>query len=400
MSSISRAVKPAAKKRIIIFDLLRGLLLLNILINHIELYPSGYDLLSGRGRMFVSAAEGFFFISGLLVGLTYRRKSVRGMPFIFRKMWTRSAQLYILAVTTTLGYSYWALKTGHLYIKDDALAIGQSWGHIIKDTLTFRYSFGWADFLSHFAIFMFFAPFAFWALAKKQWTFVLLASFVVWLNRGQSFTAAWQIIFFGGMVIGYNWQRLNNYWNDLSTLARLGLKNIVIYSAAVTFFISYVSTYILSVLNERIDSLPLHLQSYVLSWNQSNDYVWRYFQKWTMEPGRIILFLVWFSAIYMLVSRYQKGIDRRSFGIVKMIGQNSLFVYLAHSLVVFVFKIFVPKPINLLANFLLTSLAIGIVVGLTKVYSQRQLYFHKLKQTRFERHPKLKNNPVLSDSSR
>lgn len=387
-------------QRIIIFDLLRGLLLLNILINHIELYPSGYDLLSGRGRMFVSAAEGFFFISGLLVGLTYRRKVDRGMLFVFRKMWTRSAQLYVLAVSTTLIYSYWALKSGHYYIKDDALVLGQHWGQIIKNTLEFKYSFGWADFLTHFAVYMFFAPFALWALIKKQWALVLLASFAVWWNRGLSFTAAWQIIFFGGMVIGYHWQKINSFWRNLGPAARSSVRNTVIYSAIVTFFISFASTYFLSVLNERFDSLPLKVQSYVLSWNQSNDYIWRFFQKWTMEPGRIILFFIWFSAIYMLVMRYQKGIDRRSFGFIKLIGQNSLFVYLLHSLIVFVFKLYWPKPINLLVNFLLTSLAIVTVVGLTKIYTKRQLILQKIKLSGYKRRSKLKNVFMLTDSNR
>ncbi len=56
-------------KRIRAFDILRGYFLIVILINHIELYPSFFDFFTGRGRLLVSAAEGFFFMSGLLVGM-------------------------------------------------------------------------------------------------------------------------------------------------------------------------------------------------------------------------------------------------------------------------------------------------------------------------------------------
>src|SRR3984885_13034058 len=92
------AAAAPASKRILGFDLIRGFLLLVILINHIELPPNFYDFFTGRGRLFVSAAEGFFFLSGLLVGMVYRRKMAKGMKFVFKKIWTRAAELYVGSV--------------------------------------------------------------------------------------------------------------------------------------------------------------------------------------------------------------------------------------------------------------------------------------------------------------
>src|SRR3954468_12253264 len=97
--SVTNTVK---KDRIVSFDILRGYFLIVILINHIELYPSGFDLFTGRGRLLVSAAEGFFFMFGLLVGMVYKRRLALGMRFIFQKMWKRALQLYIGSVTLTL----------------------------------------------------------------------------------------------------------------------------------------------------------------------------------------------------------------------------------------------------------------------------------------------------------
>jgi len=49
-------------------DLLRGYFIAVILIDHIQRWPSFYTYLTGQGRLWVSAAEGFFIISGLLIG--------------------------------------------------------------------------------------------------------------------------------------------------------------------------------------------------------------------------------------------------------------------------------------------------------------------------------------------
>src|SRR4051794_16997728 len=100
MRKSAATAKPS--QRIAAFDILRGFFLLVILIDHIELYPSGFDLLTGRGRLMVSAAEGFFFMSGLLLGLVYKRRIALGMRFIFKRMWGRALELYLLSVLLTL----------------------------------------------------------------------------------------------------------------------------------------------------------------------------------------------------------------------------------------------------------------------------------------------------------
>ncbi len=53
-------------------DLLRGLAVLAMVIDHLA-GPSRLYLLTGGNRFFTSAAEGFIFLSGLSVGLVYRR---------------------------------------------------------------------------------------------------------------------------------------------------------------------------------------------------------------------------------------------------------------------------------------------------------------------------------------
>ena len=59
------------RKRIPTLDLLRGAFMVAIIVDHLNWGPSLWHLLSGGGAMWVSPAEGFFAISGILVGYIY-----------------------------------------------------------------------------------------------------------------------------------------------------------------------------------------------------------------------------------------------------------------------------------------------------------------------------------------
>ncbi len=354
-------------KRILSFDLIRGYLLLTILIGHIELPPNFYDFFTGRGRLFVSAAEGFFFLSGLLVGMVYRRKLSQGTKFIFKKMWSRAAELYIASVFFTLLYAFIIAKTNHFAIKD-GLPNPLDWPHIIIQTLLLRFEYGWADFLSRFAILMLIAPFVFYLISKGKWKLVLVGSLLAWVLRHQNFTLGWQIIFNGGMLIGYYWSELNNYWLKLNQRRRRLIKQALLGLTGVSFILSYATVYLLSEFNQYLNSLPRWLQQFTLSWNRFTDHIWIYSQKWTMGPLRVVLFYLWASVIFMWVVKREQAINRKTRGVLLLIGQNSLFVYVFHSVIVFVFKYFIPAKTNPVQNFLIVSLALMILIGGTYLY--------------------------------
>jgi len=371
---ITLATQPGSQ-RIRAFDIIRGYFLVVILIDHIELYPSGWDLFTGRGRLLVSAAEGFFFMSGLLVGLVYRRRIAQGMKFIFAKMWRRAVELYIASVFFTLLYTVTAVFLNHPSVKDGLYTI-INWPHIIKETLLMRYGYGWADFLDRFAILMFMAPFGFYLLFKRKWWLLAAASLIAWAFRGDSFTLSWQIIFTLGMVVGYHWHELTARWRSVKAQTRSRLKRLTVWAAAITFALSYASVYILSVLNERWAHLPAWGQSFTGHWNSVNTWVWLYSQKWTMGPVRIVLFMLWFGALFMIVRRYEARIFRYSHGFLELLGRNSLFVYIAHSMIVFIFKLLLPTSTNIGENFLITGAALACLIAVTVIYKRLQPSIH------------------------
>ena len=354
-------------KRVLSFDIIRGFLLLVILVGHIELPPNFYDFFTGRGRLFVSAAEGFFFLSGLLVGMVYRRKLALGTKFLFKKMWTRAAELYVGSVVLTLVFAFIVAKTNHFYIKE-GLPNPVDWPQIIRQTLLLRFEYGWADFLGRFAILMLIAPFVFYLISRGKWKLVLAAILAGWLFRGQNFTLGWQLIFNGGMLMGFYWDEINRWWKHQRASRKRLLKRTAVTITAVTFLYSYAVVYVLSELNTFYNSLSDGLRHFTLSWDSFNKYVWTYSDKWTMGPVRAALFFIWASVAFSWVRRHEQIINKRTRNLLLLIGQNSLFVYIYHSVIVFVFKFFIPAKTSIPENFAIVSLSLLLLVGGTYLY--------------------------------
>lgn len=360
-------------RRILAFDLLRGFFLLVIMIDHIELYPNLWDFFTGKGRLWASAAEGFFFMSGLLIGMMYRRRLGFGMRFIFKKMWTRAAELYIVGVGLTFVFLGWVEFTHHAPIKD-ALPSPFPWHHYIGQAFLMRFTYGWADFLVRFAILMFIAPFIFYLVAKGKWWLALIGIFIAWAFRGQGFTLAWQLIFNLAIIIGFYWQQIEGWFGSLGSYRRRLIKRGVGAVGIITFTLSYASVYVLSLLFHLWgdNRLPPALQHIAYDWGNWNHDVWLYADKWTMGPLRVVLFFTWFTVLYWIVRRYEKDISKRSYGILELLGRNSLFVYTVHAFIVFAFRMYlVPPKTNLLQNFLITGAGLLLLVSFVWAYKSR-----------------------------
>jgi hypothetical protein len=338
-----------------------------IIIDHVELYPSGFDFLSGRGRFFASGAEGFFFMSGMLVGFVYRRKLAQGMRFVFKKMWQRAAELYIAGAILTLLFVFLAIKLNDPGVKYGLPAVVH-WPDIIYQTLTFRFSFGWADFLPRFAILTFMAPFVFYLISRGRWPIVILGSLIAWHFRGNNFIMAWQLIFNVAMVIGFYWNEIRQKIESWSKTTKLLAKRSVYSLAGATFVFSYSGVYLLSTIEKHRAFFPDWVTRLGWHWSSLNDFIWQYCPKWTLGPGRIAFFALWFVALYMLVERYEENISRFSKGMLELLGKNSLFVYVTHAFIIFGLKLLVPVHTNFYENFAFTFVALASIIFITSTY--------------------------------
>ncbi|MFA7414529.1 MAG: OpgC domain-containing protein [Rhizobium sp.] len=231
-------------KRLDILDGMRGYFLVFMLLNHL-IFAGGYWLveINHRQLTFVEDAQGFVFLSGLLVGMVYARRMLKsGYEAGRDKIWARALELYRYAMGIIL-----VILLARLLLPG-ATAIWQNWlGETrLDDPLrlaaiaAFLFQPTFMDILPQYIIYMIFAPMLIWLCITSRWTMVAIGSLVVWMagqlglhrivtypidawlgapdNEGLrvSFNLlGWQIVFFSGLIAGsltavnkIEWQRV------------------------------------------------------------------------------------------------------------------------------------------------------------------------------------------------
>lgn len=343
------------RERILAFDLLRGTFLIEIISAHIVWHPSIYTFISGGNQLPASAAEGFFAISGVLVGYLYGPRVLKDTKKVFKKIWKRAALLWLLATLFTIFYTAWAL-TAPDNIKYTTIYDREEW-RFFFNTFTLRYSFGWAEFLNRYAVFMIFAPFAVWLIAKGKAWIVALSSLLVWffLRDVAHFLpfSAWQIVFMYGIIIGFYLPHLEQWFSSLSKSVQKYIFTGICTVALVT--------YILSMLLFLIAPLVLGPETQIV---QIRNTILPYFDKTHLDPARIAVGVFWFTALYMSYRRYEKSISKVTRGVLEVFGRQSLFVYCFHAFVLFIIDLyFYPtnSETSIILNTIITTAVLGLI---------------------------------------
>lgn len=218
-------------KRFEIIDGMRGYFLVFMLINHL-IFVGGYWMMEVNHRQFafVEDAQGFVFLSGLLIGMVYARKMIkngyeRGRQLLF----DRAFELYRYAMGTVMAVLVVQL------ILPDAQRLWYNWlGTTNFDEplrlaaiATFLLQPTFMDILPQYIVYMLFAPPLVWLCLRGKWAHVLAGSLIVWMAaqlglqrflteplnalvmgpdeqgiRASFNMLGWQIVFFSAMVIG------------------------------------------------------------------------------------------------------------------------------------------------------------------------------------------------------
>lgn len=347
--------------RIFTFDLLRGYFLVAIILNHLAFYPNGLDWWNGRGLLYVSAAEGFFLISGIVLGIVRGSKLIdKPFTFVATVLLKRSVQLYITAIILMLLFTF----IGWLFIDNPGLKAGirspdENILRILWGALTFEYIYGWADYLRLYAIFIFFTPIAMWLLRQKLWYVVLAISIIVWTQFHNSTLGSdelsqvysWQLIFFSGLIIGFHWNRITDWWHSLKVTVRKTAIGIVVPFAALTMVANYVIVFGQSALGLPFESLAT-----------VNASLSPYFDKESLPITRLLLFAVWFGASFWLFHRFETHIMRWLGWLLIPFGHNSLYVYTLHAVLVFFVHLLIHEATSsLIVNLLLSVTAVLLI---------------------------------------
>jgi len=362
--------KSAQPTRIIALDVLRGYFILVIASVHLAYYPSLLGLFDGRGQLWVSEAEGFFFISGLITGIIRHRDLIKnGMRVASKKLWQRAGKLYLASIVLTLLYTIIGRLTtsANIHGAKGGLDTTTSWLGVIYRSLTLQYGYGWTDFLMYYAAFMLIAPLFLWFLSKGKWWIVVVISLGLWYARWSgdhgelNAFIQWQAYFFLGMVIGYHWQQLHSNFGRLKRSTQAPLKSLCMVLAAVIYALGAILVFTPEYYENKlmpggwIGSIIQAIDSF------SQNTVYNHF----FIDGRVGLLrpLIWltvFAGLYFLVRRYEDMIVRTIGRILIPLGQNSLYVYIVESVFLFAIPYFLAP-----GSFIVNSLIEIVIVTAT-----------------------------------
>ena len=206
-------------------DLLRGFLVFAMVVDHLG-GDSVLTAISGNNRFLVSAAEGFVFISGLLMGIVYGGRVRRlGLAGGVAAVLHRATVLYMTVVGLTLSFVGMYLFTDLPLWMDRSGGLGvDSPLQALVGTLTLHYSYHATDILLVYVLLVGAAPLAFYLLATGRTRHLLAGSWLLWAvyqvapqqaevpwpvaNSVDFPFAAWQALFYTALALGYHRTRL------------------------------------------------------------------------------------------------------------------------------------------------------------------------------------------------
>jgi hypothetical protein len=314
-------------------DALRGLFLVWMTLTHL---PTHLSDLVNQPFGFISSAEGFVFLSGLLVSRLYIRQAAEEGNALRTKLWKRALRIYsyhlvLLALAFTMAAAF--AVTAHKLALTNLLSFYLA--HpltAILGSLLLLYCPPLLDILPIYVIFMLITPYLLALAARRGWNAILLASGSIWLlaqfglrtwvhtlvvrlthlhiplqETGAFNLFAWQLVWVSGMWIGAASA------NGRLPFARLPRIAFPISAAICLFFIGI-----------RHNWLGRHLTPQVLGLQ---------LDKWQIGPLRLINLIAFGCVLY-----WSRKIVKRIVMVEPFItlGKASLEVFCAHIVFVFV----------------------------------------------------------------
>jgi hypothetical protein len=213
-------------KRLVIFDILRGILLLMMIVDH---SPSQLRLFTDQPMGFFTTAEGFVFISAFLAGMLFRRRTDKaGFAAARSATICRAWRIYRAhLLTVSFAFVIGSFFLGELpgvgnlldqYVKNPAAALVGSAVLLFRPPLM--------DILPMYIWFSFLTPLAFLAAQRWGWKAVIYTSLAVWLisqtrvrdllvtasrdipyvELGPFDILAWQLVWISGLFFGQRFQ--------------------------------------------------------------------------------------------------------------------------------------------------------------------------------------------------
>jgi hypothetical protein len=362
-------------------DALRGLFLVWMTLTHL---PTRFSDFVNQPIGFVSSAEGFVFLSALLVGHLYIRQVHEDELGLRTKLWKRALKIYgyhlvmlSLVFTVAAALAVTTHRAALLNLLDFYFA--HPFEAIIGSVLLL-YCPPLLDILPMYVLFLMMTPFVLSAAVRWRWRWILAASGFVWVfaqfglrdyvhnfivhathlkiplqETGAFNLFAWQAVWIAGLWLGSESVMAENPLDKVSGAAAAACAAICL------FFIGI-----------RHSLLGPHLTQQALGLK---------LDKWQIGPLRVIN-LVAFTVVVYWLRRYLKPLFAREPFLT--LGKASLEVFCAHVVFVFVGLTLlyndVPELHGWPAIGLLTVTFTGLILVALREVRKRQAKKHAAEQ--------------------
>jgi hypothetical protein len=313
-------------------DVLRGYFLFVMIVDHVHAFPSLFEVFTGRGRMWASAAEGFFLLSGFLIG-RLRGADLRrnGFRVVWAKVLSRAFTLYVAGAVLTLVFTFSGRALGY----EPRFTHGISHDpflRVVWRALLLRYNYGLADMLSVYVVLLLLSPLCLFFL-KRGWRVALATASVgawvvglllpapLYLTASYFCEISWQILFVSGIFLGYEWRVIQDSWRRLAPETRRRLFQALAVAAGLTLVMSWLDAY---------------WKAFPAAFEGGFE---RAFHQPRLGPGRLLVSAIWITFLWMWVKRHEERVLRYAGPILEPLGRNSLYVYIVQSVVVYLFSV-------------------------------------------------------------
>ena len=355
---------PSVSPRDLRLDFLRGFCLLKMVFDHMASTPiHEYKYWVG----YVTAAEGFFLISGAVVGIVYGRRALEdGLGTASRMVVTRAFNLYL--ANLALVFLFISLELA-------GLLSSQYFSHLWSDGFDWPRIFNFEQpyylrILPRYVAFLALTPLALWCLRTQRTTWLLMVSgsfyalnlvmsgraTVPFLERSSGGVfpiVSWQVLFFYGMALGYHRDRVGRWFHNLNwrklawALAVLSL-GFVLLRGVVRPELSFQNRGVLDL----------------------------YFSRSQLSPLRLLNLTVVFGLAFLITDRLWKPLNRVLGPLLIPFGQHSLFLFLMHIPVVVLCKQVFSAPLATLplGPWILIAIEMSLIAFLWWMIRKRILF--------------------------
>jgi enterochelin esterase-like enzyme len=314
-------------------DLLRGFAVVAMVVDHIG-GPSFLYAITGGNRFYTSAAEGFIFISGLVMGLVYRRFIERdGLGASLHRAIERAFALYLVTITLTLFFIpvseildlHWAQGVD---LSDPAA--------FLVSVLALHRTYYLVDIPLLYTVLILVSPLALVLLAQGRAAIVLGVSWLLWgafqffpdetdipwtiAGNYLFFLSAWQVFFFTGLVLGWHHESLTTRLAGFPRRAALIASAVGAGGLVLLYWATSRLTQFFGDDAATADSV-LELELFLLEF---------VFGKADVRPGRIVASTIVFLFLYLLVTEAWRPLYRGLGWFLLPLGESALYAYAAH----------------------------------------------------------------------